>query len=51
MLEAAPVWELTAEGYETLCHRFPAAALHLCRYLGAVVVSRMQSGTGRLLVT
>ena len=50
-LEAAPVWELTSEGYETLSRRSPAAALHLCRYLGAVLVGRMLSGTGRLLVT
>jgi CRP/FNR family transcriptional regulator, cyclic AMP receptor protein len=51
MLEPAPVWELTAEGYETLLRRSPLSALRLCRYLGAVLVSRMVSGTGRLLVT
>ena len=50
-LEASPVWELTSEGYETLSRRSPAAASHLCRYLGAVLVGRMLSGTGRLLVT
>lgn len=51
MIEAAPVWELTPEGYETLQRRSPMSALRLCRYLGAVLVSRMVSGTGRLLVT
>lgn len=50
-LEPTPVWELTAQGYEALSTRAPMAALQLCRYLGAVLVSRMLSGTGRMLVT
>jgi CRP/FNR family transcriptional regulator, cyclic AMP receptor protein len=50
-LEASPVWELTSEGYEQLTRSSPDAAAHLCRYLGAVVVNRMLSGTGRLLMT
>lgn len=50
-LEASPVWELSPEGYETLTRSSPAAALRLCRYLGSVLVARMVSGTGRLLMT
>ena len=50
-LEPTTVWELTADGYAALSTRSPAAALQLCRYLGAVLVSRMLSGTGRMLVT
>jgi CRP/FNR family cyclic AMP-dependent transcriptional regulator len=50
-LEAAPVWELSAEGFDLLTRRSPVAALQVCRYLGAVLATRMLSVTGRLSIT
>lgn len=50
-LEAASVWELTPEGFDTLVRRHPLSALELCRYLGAVLATRMLSVTGRLSIT
>jgi CRP-like cAMP-binding protein len=50
-LEPAPVWELTPEGFDALTRRSPVASLALCRYLGAVLATRMLSVTGRLSIT
>ena len=50
-LEPADVWELTPEGFDTLVRRHPLPALQLCRYLGAVLATRMLSVSGRLSIT
>ena len=50
-LEPAYVWELTPDGFDSLVRRHPLSALQLCRYLGAVLATRMLSVTGRLSIT
>lgn len=50
-LEPASIWELTPERFDMLVEHHPLPALQLCRYLGAVLATRMLSVTGRLSIT
>lgn len=50
-LEPAKVWELSAKAFDDLTRGSPAAALQLCRFVGAVLATRMLSVTGRLSIT
>ncbi len=50
-LEPAKVWELSAPAFDDLVRGSPLAALQLCRFLGAVLATRMLSVTGRLSIT
>lgn len=50
-LESAKVWELSTSAFDDLARGSPLAALQLCRFLGAVLATRMLSVTGRLSIT
>lgn len=50
-LEPVRVWELSATAFNELVRGSPAAALQFCRFLGAVLATRMLSVTGRLSIT
>jgi CRP/FNR family cyclic AMP-dependent transcriptional regulator len=50
-LEPAQVWELATPAFDDLARGSPRAALQLCRFLGAVLATRMLSVTGRLSIT
>jgi CRP/FNR family cyclic AMP-dependent transcriptional regulator len=50
-LEPTKVWELSTAGFDDLVRGSPKAALQLCRFIGAVLATRMLSVTGRLSIT
>jgi CRP/FNR family cyclic AMP-dependent transcriptional regulator len=50
-LEPTQAWELSTAGFADLVRGSPNAALQLCRFIGAVLATRMLSVTGRLSIT
>jgi CRP/FNR family transcriptional regulator, cyclic AMP receptor protein len=50
-IETAVVWELSAEGFESVAASQPQQALEFALYLGAVLSSRMIRPSGRLSIT
>jgi CRP/FNR family cyclic AMP-dependent transcriptional regulator len=50
-LEPTLAWELSTAGFDELVRGSPKAALQLCRFIGAVLATRMLSVTGRLSIT